>query len=1022
MTKRAKRKSPSTPERIESESMKVSEPEQVLAIGQACAPLFAALEEGVLSSDTQQEDGEFLHTQENIRVAIQPLVKLFSKQADRNEYIKMIQSSKFQKRHARRLFAAIQPLLERIIEEELYVPQSAYESDNEEGGEESKDDNATSPQNTSSNSKRTSDISQVTATLSKSDLDEVTPDPESTQALHFMKYSAMMIQSYLQNAISRNNKQKRSSSNTDKELPSEVLIVAELLHDELFSLISCGKEGATVQKTIASMCELYWNGSFVDRELVVVQLIPYLVLKTLDGKATRADLKRLMNMRFALELIDFDEVENIAHLKGLLLRTVSSPLYLKHSEGRKIIAFLFQLNHGLIKDLHSAIRVQIPLAKKDILNSYGEIYFAAWKESLNNQHCLDEEEDMNEDDESSKLGSIQSVIEEHVLQDLMYASIHIASVNMAKSIRTILEPIHSKKRTPEVDLLLYRMYGPILWRSLAAPNPLVRINASSILSLTFPLHDPHAGKMHMKEMNCKSFESLKSLLNDLDPKVRVAGCNATIKILGVYWDALSSTDIRALLNDIILKHASDISSVAVRVQAVHGISMLLDAKASHAALRPLLPLIGNLIHDSQERVRLATAQLLLKLKKLKGFKYYHVVPSNHLLARLTTEAGKSKSMITPVASSLTDLLSNSYFPKGARGSEQVRRTLVFLKSNPKSAKVFYSNLPYHLDLNNVSKLLVMLMKVLTSSGEKDQIEDGNPSQSGSKTEIDTAASNVSLMAEVAETINIILTSVRVFMKSYYLKIFPSFNTILVKQKVSDSLSDPENEECKNFVIEAMNDRTIVDLCLHFQDKAKKVDHDSKTVQEYHRINLALLHCTGNLSEEIVEGFSSLLSSNVEFMNSTLGHIQSEKYFLSSLATQIAVLCMWGKSKDVVTALSSFISNEFDTQNDFWMEDETAGGNNDPDTNGTSRRKKRKASHTDRVSKIDFPDIIPALSGKIASKVIGAIIGGTSQSSLRARKIILSSEIACSQIESSLEKAEEVAETILASTVSMFSDE
>ena len=740
MPKQSKRTASLRASSLESEDLIQEKKEPPVAIGEKCAPLFAALENGGVDNDddSNMEEEHFL---QNGSLFTRPLVHLFSKASDRNRFLKSIQSNQFQKRHARRLFSALQPLLQHVIENETYVPRSALESDDE--GEEGNENSSRMMKS----KKRASDVSQATV-ATQSEL-EVTPDPESTQALHFMKYSAMMVQAYLENVKSRT---KRSSRGGTIEIQEQVLAVAELLHDELFSLISCGTEGAAVQRTVAAMCEHYWNGSFVDKELLVVQLVPHLVLKTLDGKANRADIKRFWNMRLALELIDFDD-DSIAHLKGLLLRTVSSPLYLKCTEGKKMIAFLFQLNTGVVKDLHQAIRVQIPLAKGNILKSYGDIYFTAWKESLDKDGFSEE----HGNDDESRSSTIQSSIEEHVLQDFMYASLHIASVNMAKSIRTILEPIYSNKKSPDVDLLLYRMYGPILWRSLAAPNPLVRINASSILSVTFPLHDPNAGKIHLKEMSSKSIESLKNLLNDQDPKVRVAGCDATIKILGLYWDALSSTDIRALLNDIIMKHASDISSVAVRAQAVHGIGMLLDAEASHGVLRPLLPTIGNLIHDSQERVRLATVRLLLKLKKLRGFKYYHVVPSNHLLARLTAEADRTKSMISPVASGLTELLSNSYFPLGVKGSEQIRRTLVFLNKNPQSARVFYSNLPYHLDLSNISKLVVMLIKVLKLSLEKDKSQEQHAPES--REELDIRASNTTLMAEVAETINSLWTSV-----------------------------------------------------------------------------------------------------------------------------------------------------------------------------------------------------------------------------------------------------------------------
>jgi hypothetical protein len=38
------------------------------------------------------------------------------------------------------------------------------------------------------------------------------------------------------------------------------------------------------------------------------------------------------------------------------------------------------------------------------------------------------------------------------------------------------------------------------------------------------------------------------LLQDRDPRVRVAGSEAMAKILSTYWDVLPSTEIRVLLN------------------------------------------------------------------------------------------------------------------------------------------------------------------------------------------------------------------------------------------------------------------------------------------------------------------------------------------------------------------------------------------------------------------------------------------------------------------------------------------
>ncbi len=84
-------------------------------------------------------------------------------------------------------------------------------------------------------------------------------------------------------------------------------------------------------------------------------------------------------------------------------------------------------------------------------------------------------------------------------------------------------------------------------------------------------------------------------------------------------------------------HASDASSPAVRAAAVDAVAILLGEGRTHAVLRPLLPSIGNLIHDRSDKVRLAVANMLLLVKKTRGMKYYHVVPANHLLARLADE-------------------------------------------------------------------------------------------------------------------------------------------------------------------------------------------------------------------------------------------------------------------------------------------------------------------------------------------------------------------------------------------------
>jgi len=222
----------------------------------------------------------------------------------------------------------------------------------------------------------------------------------------------------------------------------------------------------------------------------------------------------------------------------------------------------------------------------------------------------------------------------------------------------------------------------------------------------------------------------------------------------------------------VAEHASDASSSAVRAAAVNSISLLLEAEESHAVLRALLPLIGNLIHDKVERVRLATVKLLLQVKKINGIKYYHIVPVEHLQGRLAEEGTPNPH--GPVASALTELMINSYCPQGPNvsGTDQVKRTIAFLTADPLAAYVFYSNVASHLSVGSVAKLAAMLLRCLCASVDTDkakmaelqakkgkkrrrygkQQDNDEEDDDGEDGETTLTAANTSLMASLARTI------------------------------------------------------------------------------------------------------------------------------------------------------------------------------------------------------------------------------------------------------------------------------
>jgi condensin-2 complex subunit G2 len=411
----------------------------------------------------------------------------------------------FHKGHARRFFSGVKTIVEGIVSEEAFIPESACYAEGEEDH-------------------RQEEI----------DFTDITPDTKSTEALQFLKYSAMCVDAYLdgRKPVAVESSSKQTSK---QQKPQQLSIIAQVydvaldLHNVLFSLQSCGAEGTLTLNTILSLCENWWHANGANRENLIVQCLPLVVLQTMDGdnNLQKSQVKRLFQLRDAFQVIDFANPSSDA-LRSLLLRVASNPLCLSMPEGKRFLAALFQ-EPLLVSDLHIAIRAQIPEARKTVLTAYGEIYFKAWKDAA----------DAPEE--------IREAIEHEALQDLMHGVIHVASPATHKSILTLLEPIHEHaKKSPEMEGLLFRLYGPILWRSLSVANPRVRCSAMAVLAQVFPLQDPSHTQTQVAI--AKGTSALKSALKDADPRVRVAGSEATAKICAFFWSALPAADIRMLLN------------------------------------------------------------------------------------------------------------------------------------------------------------------------------------------------------------------------------------------------------------------------------------------------------------------------------------------------------------------------------------------------------------------------------------------------------------------------------------------
>jgi len=710
------------------------------------------------------------------------------------------------------------------------------------------------------------------------------------------------------------------------------------------------------------------------------------------------DIKRLFNLKDAMKLLDFAD-ESTSFLKGLLLKTPSSPLYLKNSEGKKWIVFLLSLDADFVEDLSKAIKVQIPNAKKQVLKGYGECYLRAWKSA-------------------EKDSEARTAIEDKVFQPLMEGALLCANAALQSNILTVLHPLHEAKKGPDVDALLYKLYGPLLWRSLKAANPMVRMNSLSVFSDTFPLRDPADKTEVQNAAVLKGLKLLEELLLDTNPSVRVAAADAVGRTLGTFWNMVPTDSIRSLLNILCTKHACDSTSTAVRVGVINCMMIILENPDSHALLRPLLPHLKNLIHDNVEKVRLAMVKLLLRVKKIRGIRFYHVVTVEHLKARIASE---SDNINGPVAVALTELFMSSYFPEETDATEQINRTMSFLRDTPKAARVFFSNLAAHKSTGHVAKFSVMLLKVLDNAVLMEKQKKEDKAKSGSKTsdkkrgrqsaskeaeepEEGISAEETSLMAEIVETISVLWESIR------------------------SKLSMPSHSDSKKYLLDAFGGSVLTDVHVHFEHKSisalkyinelKKDDSDAEYLNEHNhefrhsqRCSYAIMGIAGMMPASAVTGLTNSLIKKItetakksaEVRRSSLDGEEEEEEFDYNLTPHVALLCLWGKTDDVCSCLAKSIRKAFVDGED--------GPELEEPVKKNSKKNSKKRKQTE-VSKPSKNSSLPDINSQSALVILTTIMAGKDASSKSARSEIISNGPACEQLESALETARVMAERMM----------
>lgn len=342
----------------------------------------------------------------------------------------------------------------------------------------------------------------------------------------------------------------------------------------------------------------------------------------------------------------------------------------------------------------SVMKPQIAAGMKGVASAYGAVIYRAWKDA-------------------ETAPELQATIEESI-QSLAHDTIHASDRKYFRGLRFVLGAFHENKRIKGVDSMLLRVYGPILWRSLRCANALVRAQGTMLFFDAFPLQDSDASTVESDAVLQKQFDLLSSLLRDVDHRVRAAAVSGVFHILEEYWEALPLQTTRQILSYVVGTLGQDSSCSEVRFVVVQGLCNLLDQPLAHGILGGLLPLLSNAIHDNAEKVRVAFIHVLDKVKNIKNITYYDIVSEERLFARLAVDAARPA-----VATAMTKLLLNSFYPREENGSssvqsnlEQKNRCIQFIGMNTDAAVAFYAQLHKFISVGSATKFCAMMFAIL----------------------------------------------------------------------------------------------------------------------------------------------------------------------------------------------------------------------------------------------------------------------------------------------------------------------
>ena len=395
-----------------------------------------------------------------------------------------------------------------------------------------------------------------------------------------------------------------------------------------------------------------------------------LLVRCLEPKATSADVGRLYKQREYMQSMVWDSPECL-HLKSRLVACFESRIFYKSVQGINFLVLAYNLHPLMVAPITEVLRKCIMAFPHAQLQACSQVLLKAWQGSS---------------------GGVRLAIEQSIAEWMRKAL--FTSTRVAERVRFLLSEIHLATRSKEIDDMLSRNYGPILFRNTKVANWEVRFNAIALLCAAFPVMPPDRTAIEFEEKLTAQFRVLKDSMEDPNEAVRKCAVVGTGRILRDFWEVLTIEQIAMVLDCVTEKAGRDKKSVKTRTSSIDAISLILDNPLSHGVMAELLPSTKQLLNDESAIVRVKYAQLLIKASKFKTISIPRFIDQGILFSRIASDHAlglhhPNQVLFRQIASALSSLVAPSLFSssvedqvvKAERMAESIPQGLLALLSN-----------------------------------------------------------------------------------------------------------------------------------------------------------------------------------------------------------------------------------------------------------------------------------------------------------------------------------------------------